>query len=283
MARPRRLSPILAKGAAAGAAVGLLACLGGASYLAENGSIAGIGWGTVAAVFVAQLGLSGAFLGGLLGGAKATADRWLGRRSTWAPAIASTIAMAVAAAPSAAFGAAYFGALHAPFMGAVTIFTISSIVGIGLATTTAFLDQGETEGGAAVSRAARLRRALLASLGLALPIIALGGLAASATSDAAALHVFRMNPALLGAGAGAGLGAIFGLYVGLVVGALRRHERRTERPEPARVRVASLPQRVAEVEEAEEEIDPLAAEEDELLAKFAELERQERAQRRSAF
>lgn len=268
-----RTGASLVQGAAAGTAVGLLACVGGASYLAENGSIAGIGWAGVAAVFVTQLALSGAFLGALLGGAKATTDRWLRRRTSWAPAIASMITMAIAAAPSAAFAATYFGALRAPFMGAVTIFTISSIVGIGLATTTAFVDQSESAEHASISRWTRLRRAFFASVGMALPIVGVGGLAAAATSDEAALHVFRMNPALLGAGAGAGLGALFGLYVGLVVGALRRREARASTvAAPKRVRVAALPH-APSVEEAE--IDPLAEEEAELEAKFAELERLE--------
>ena len=271
---------VVRRGALGGGGAGLLACAGGVSYILENGSIAGIGWGGVGAIFVTQLALSGAALGALLAGVKVGTDRIVGRRTIWGPAVASSVAMAIAAAPSAAFGALYFGSLHAPFMGTAAIFTIASILALGIAFQAAWNDQSEE--GASIGSATRLRRALFASIGLVLPIVALGGLASATTSDNEVLHAFRASPGLLGAAAGAGLGGVFGLYAGLVVGAVRRmaRSRSTRALTPTRARVAvTIALESKEAAEIDEAIVPLAEEDAELEARFAELDRRERAAR----
>lgn len=270
------------RGALGGGVAGLLACAGGVSYILENGSIGGIGWAGVGAVFVAQLAISGAVLGAILAGVKVGADRFVGRRTSWAPAIASSAAMAIAAAPSAAFGALYFGSLHAPFMGTAAIFTIASIIALGIAFQAAWNDQREEQNAASIGSMTRVRRSLFASVGLVLPIVALGGLASATTSDNEVLHAFRASPGLLGAAAGAGLGGVFGLYAGLVVGAVRRmaRSRSTRALTPTRARVAvTIALESKEAAEIDEAIDPLAEEDAELEARFAELDRRERAAR----
>lgn len=267
---------VVRRGALGGGAAGLLACAGGVSYILENGSIAGIGWAGVGAIFVTQLALSGAALGALLAGVKVGTDRIVGRRTIWGPAAASGVAMAIAAAPSAAFGALYFGSLHAPFMGTTAIFTIASIIALGIAFQAAWNDQGEAT---SIASATRLRRALFASIGLVLPIVALGGLASATISDNEVLHAFRASPGLLGAAAGAGLGGIFGLYAGLVVGAVRMMGRpgASIAMPPARARVAMPAIASKTPDEIDETFDPLAEEDAALEAQFAELDRRERA------
>ena len=239
------------RGAAIGAGAGLLACAGGVSYFLENRGIPNIDWSTVATVFVAQLVLTGA----LAGAAMTAALRFVeGRRAP----IATAIAMAVVGAPSGAFGASYFGALHAPFMGTTVIFAIVSVVAIALAIAIAWLEKQ------------RLGRATLAALGLALPIVAIGGLCAAAMPERDVLHAFRTTSVpLLGGATGAVLAFVYGLYAGGVVGLVRRGANAPKVEERPRLRV--------EAPKVEEEIDPLAEEEDELLARFAELERSMRA------
>jgi len=272
---------VVRRGALGGGGAGLLACAGGVSYILENGSrtIAGIGWAGVGAIFVAQLALSGALLGGLLAAVKVGADRVVGRRSIWGPAAASGVAMAIAAAPSAAFGALYFGSLHAPFMGTAAIFGIASIIALGIAFQAAWNDQREDVDAASLGAGTRLRRSLFASIGLVLPIVTLGALGSATTSDNEVLDAFRASPGLLGAAAGAGLGGVFGLYAGLVVGMVRMMAR------PRRAGVTAMVSARARVEvsdEIDETVDPLAEEDAELEARFAELDARERASRMRA-
>lgn len=277
---------VVRRGALGGGIAGLLACAGGVSYILENGSrtIGGIGWAGIGAVFVAQLALSGAALGGLLAGVKVVTDRVVGRRTVWGPAMASGVAMAIAAAPSAAFGAVYFGSLHAPFMGTAAIFTIASIIALGIAFQAAWNDQREDDAAASTGAGTRLRRSLFASIGLVLPIVALGALGSAMTSDNEVLHAFRASPGMLGAAAGAGLGGVFGLYAGLVVGMVRlmARPRLANATPPARARIAVLTPMPTEAKEVDEDFDPLAEEDAELEARFAELDRLERASRMRA-
>jgi hypothetical protein len=271
-----------ARGAIAGAIAGILTCFAGTEYLLDNASIPGISWGIVALVFVVQLAASGAAIGGVVSAGKALLDRRTGKRTSWAPVLASALGTAAVAAPSGAFGAAYFGSLHAPFMGTALIFAIASVIGVSLAVALAWLDQ---VGDRALANAPRLRRAALCGVGLALPLVGIGGAIAAAAPDHEVLAAFRMAPAGLGALAGAGLGLVFGLYAGLVTGAVRRLGTRgaSERSErgigvaPNAVRVA--PREREEPTDREAEIDPLAEEEAELEARFAELDRAEKRAR----
>ncbi len=244
------------RGALVGAGAGLLACVGGVSYFLENHGIPGIDWPTTATVFVTQLTVTGAAVGAAVTAALDFADGFLGRRTSWAPPLAAGAAMALVGFPSGAFGASYFGALHAPFMGTTAIFSIFSVIAIALAAALARLDQKTS-----------VRRALLAALALAVPVVVIGGVLAASLSEREVLHAFRTTSVpLLGGASGATLAFVYGLYAGAVVGLVRRL--------PARPIVAPTRVRVeVEVKELEEEIDPLAEEEAELEARFAELER----------
>lgn len=281
-ARPSKV----AHGAAAGLGAGLVASLLGAGYMSEIARLLWDGpfpllhtipWGRVATVFVVLLALTGALMGGAITFAKNALDRRMGRRTRWAPAAAASLATAMVAAPAAAFGADYFGSLHAPYMGNAIVLAIPCTMAVALGAALAWLDRGEGE-----RRGwRRLGASVLAAVALALPLLVAAWGFAALVPDTYVLQAFWTVPlAKLGALAGAALGVIFGLYAGGVMGALRKSE-----PAPAvepRVRVEASPEKSPEKKDAPEttSVDPLAEDEAELLARFAELEARENARAR---
>lgn len=233
----------LRRGASAGAAAGLLASFCGAGYLAGNA----FAWGTPALVFLSQLVLSGAAFGALFAKTRASSP----------PMRASLASTALVALPSAAFGTVYFGSMNAPFMGLATISSIALVFVFGIALGAAWLDRA--------AHGRRFRRAVGASVALALPLAALACIISAAVPDDVALRFCFQSPVVAGVVGVVTLG-VLGVYPGATVGVVRRLD-------TPRVRVD-------EVTETEESmIDPLAEEEAELEAQFAELDRRENVSR----
>jgi hypothetical protein len=259
------------RAALGGLIAGLVASTLGLGYLADvlTGPYAWvsdqISWARVGAVFVAELALTGAAVAAAVHAATKALDA-RGGRGGHGRMLAASAATSAVTLPAGVFGAWYFGSLHAPYMGNSLVLAVPFVLAVLVATWLAWLD------------VRRVRAPLLASVGCALPLAVVVALVSRSVTDEATLDAMHTHSlASLGAVGGAGGGALFGLYIGLV----SRLVRGRAAGGASSIRVAARDRDehagAHAGERKERELpDPLAEEEAELEARFAELDRAEK-------